>query len=135
MQDSRQPKAIRRLVKMRKICLVFAAMLLCLVSCKEKMTRIPPEDVPLYGAKRLILKETGPGGYKLTYSTSTDVDQLVEFYKEQMTLFHWQLTADIEDAAGGRMFYFSKERRFLNLHIMPLEEGIGCYFIISETGG
>ncbi len=113
----------------------FLALLVFISACKEDVTTIPPEDVPIFGAKRLVLKETGPGGYKLTYSTSTEMEQVVEFYKEQMTLFQWEMAAHTADGQGRQLYYFSKPRRFLNLQFLPFEEGVGCYFIISETGG
>jgi len=106
------------------VTIILMVGLLC--ACKSEMTKIPPADVPIFGAKRLIAREYGPGGYKLTYSSTTEMEQVMEFYKQQMVLFHWELTAGVED---------KKKRRLLNLHFIARDEGIGCRFIIAETGG
>jgi hypothetical protein len=115
------------------VSIILVVGLLC--ACKSEMTKIPPADVPIFRAKRLIAREYGPGGYKLTYSSTTEMEQVMEFYKQQMALFHWELTAGVEDQAKGRMFYYKKKRRLLNLHFIARDDGIGCRFIIAETGG
>lgn len=121
--------------------LTAAALILLVVSaaCQSRRSSdrssLPPGDVPIYGMNTLIAREFGPGGYKLTYTTTSGPEAVKVFFKNQMKIFQWTATGETHRDGKPSLMYYRKGRRLINILIVADAEDMGCRFVISETGG
>lgn len=94
-----------------------------------------PDDMPVYPGLTLhAAGKTGPG-YSLQGQTADGVDQIAQFYQQQMGEQGWQ--AEGETAAGPamRMLRFSKDQRSAGITLIEGDNATTVQLSILSLGG
>ena len=125
--------------KMFFASLLFILMLTggCGGSDAKKAHPVPPRDVPKYRVGKLVSREVGPGGYKVSYVTQSSPETLKDYFRKSLAAKKWAADGEARDPDGSEMMYFRKKQRLLLIYIQPQnsESEAGCNYSISETQG
>ena len=94
----------------------------------EPQTNIKFSDVPVPGGFKLLTQESysfEAGGVRvglLKYHGKADVDQVINFYKEQMAMYNWELLNVVE--FGQRLMNFDRESESCIISLSPKGKNI-----------
>ena len=89
----------------------------------EPQTKIKFSDLPVPGGFKLLAQESysfEAGGVRvglLKYQGKADVDQVINFYKEQMAMYNWELLNVVE--FGQRLMNFDRESESCIISLFP----------------
>jgi hypothetical protein len=97
-------------------------------SLLEPQTKIKFSDLPVPGGFKLLAQESysfEAGGVRvglLKYQGKADVDQVINFYKEQMAMYNWELLNVVE--FGQRLMNFDRESESCIISLSPKGKNI-----------
>ena len=94
----------------------------------EPQTKMKFSDLPVPGGFKLLAQESysfEAGGVRvglLKYQGKADVDQVINFYKEQMAMYNWELLNVVE--FGQRLMNFDRESESCIITLFPKGKNI-----------
>jgi len=97
-------------------------------SLLEPQTMLKFSDVPAPAGFKLLTQESysfESGGVRvglLKYRGKAEVDQVVNFYKEQMAMYNWELLNVVE--FGQRLLNFNRESESCIITLLPKGQSI-----------
>jgi hypothetical protein len=108
-------------------------------SLLEPQTMLKFSDIPTPAGFKLLTQDSytfesaGIRVGMLKYQGKADVEQVVNFYKDQMPLYNWNLLNAIE--YGERLLNFEREQETCIIRLLPKGNNITIAIALGPKGG
>jgi hypothetical protein len=95
----------------------------------------PASDVPVYEPHSQESRDAGEGGYRIAYSSQSNLEAVVAFYDSEWPKAGWIRITEVVEDANRSLRYYRKDNRLLMLILENVPDDMGCKFTVMETEG
>lgn len=117
------------------LCLTAACAKAPEQTAEPAVRQAPASDVPIYEPHSQESRDAGEGGYRIAYSSQSNLEAVVAFYDNEWPKAGWILITEVVEDANRSLRYYRKDSRLLMLILENVPDDMGCKFTVMETEG